>query len=160
MKDSAPPGTSRLWASIGSVLLRGSVPPKNLDRPLDPPDLSGTPAQIGMGALHEVAVPPLHLFLRRPASAEPRRVDSDALDPEDPQRRLDPAGLQVELPDVGLEGRGGRVRLDVEPRVAPPDRGARLMAVGAGAAQVLLPPRPPARPGALPPKLLSGQTPP
>src|SRR5437870_2893166 len=80
-------------------------------------------ARVGMRVLHEVAVPPLHLLFRGPASAEPRRVDPHALDPEDSQGRLDPAGLQGELPDVGLEGGGGRVRLDVEPRVAPADRG-------------------------------------
>src|SRR5207249_1941079 len=84
-----------------------------------------------MGALHAVPIPFLDLLLRWPSPLEPQDLEGG----------LDSLRLQIELPDVGLDRRRRRVGLDVEPRVASADPGARVVAPEADVAVERLPPR-------------------
>jgi len=128
---SMPPGRNKRCAAAESHIGR-SVAAEDFDGPLHFPELAGVSAGIRMETLRAL---PVRLLDRRaggPAAAEPRRVDSDARETEDPKGGVDPLRLQIELAEIREDPAGLVTPFDAVPPVVSPNLRIKAMVPPAG----------------------------
>ena len=128
-------GRGRSWTSVRIIVprpinvahlrsgIRRPIPAQDLDRPLKLPEFARIPARVRMVATGPLAVRSFDRSPRRPASAESRRMNADALEAEDSEGRVDPFRLQVELPQVGENSTGFVAAFDAVSLVVTRDCG-------------------------------------